>query len=102
MRLVWDLGNETLKFIQMENKSTNVELCTTAQTDANTVLAEVPNPNAQIEHWMKEFTKLSNQFSDAGNKELQEYWKGQVMGMCKVVDLLKIDIDSGYWLRQLP
>ena len=32
------MKNKTLKFIQMENRSTNVETGTTAQTDANTVL----------------------------------------------------------------
>jgi len=41
LRSVWVLKNETLKFIQMENKSTNVEPTSDAQTDANTVLAAV-------------------------------------------------------------
>jgi len=41
LRSVWDLKNETLKFIQMENKSTNVEPTNDAQTDANTVLVAV-------------------------------------------------------------
>ena len=39
MRSVWDLKNETLKYTQMENKSTNIEPTNDAQTDANTVLA---------------------------------------------------------------
>jgi hypothetical protein len=39
--------NETLKFIQMENKSTNDDVGTTAQTDANTVLAAMPIRNGK-------------------------------------------------------
>lgn len=41
MRSVWDLKDKTLNFIKMENKSTNVDIGTATQTDANTVLAAV-------------------------------------------------------------
>ena len=54
-----------------------------------------------IENWLEKFTNLSNEFSNQGNKELKEYWKGQVMGMCKIIDEIKIDIDTHYWLNKI-
>jgi hypothetical protein len=57
---------------------------------------------AQIEHWLKSFTKLSNDFDKEDNKPLMEYWKGQVMGILKVTDLIGKEIHSSHYLSQLP
>ena len=54
-----------------------------------------------LEHYLKIFTENANAFFSDGNIELCEYWKGQVMGICKVIDLLKIKIDTKYWLNQI-
>lgn len=56
----------------------------------------------QIIHWLNAFIKTSNNFDEDGNKPLSEYWKGQVMGICKMITLLELDIDGSYYLNQLP
>jgi hypothetical protein len=55
----------------------------------------------QIEHYLKEFIKLQNSFWYDHNDELANYWKGQVMGICKVIEVLDLVIDSDYYLKQL-
>lgn len=57
---------------------------------------------SQIEHFFKEFTRLANAFWTDGNMVLFNYWKGQVIGMSKVVNQIGIDIDTDYWLKQIP
>lgn len=61
------------------------------------------NQQKQTEHYLNEFTKLSNKFFDDGEKDLSEYWKGQVMGICKMITLLKLEdqIDITYYLNRL-
>jgi hypothetical protein len=56
----------------------------------------------QIDHYFKEFTRLANKFWDEGDMELYNYWKGQVMGMSHLATTLGIDIDTNYWLKQIP
>ncbi len=56
----------------------------------------------QAEHWLTEFTALSEKFFDEGDKKLSDYWKGQVMGICKMADLIDSKIDTHYYLNQLP
>jgi len=55
----------------------------------------------QVQHWLIEFSKLSVKFSDENDKVLSDYWKGQVMGICKVADLINSGIDTKYYLSQL-
>lgn len=56
----------------------------------------------QAEHWLKEFTKLANGFWSDNNSFLYEYWKGQVMGIAKVLDLIGSGIDTRHYLNKLP
>jgi len=60
------------------------------------------NQKEQVEHYFKEFVKLANQFWNENDKPHYEYWKGQVMGMSKVVNIFELDIDTSYYLKQLP
>ncbi len=57
----------------------------------------------QIIHYLDEFVRLSNSFFEDDNKALHEYWKGQVMGMCKVITELQLenDINPNYYLTKL-
>ena len=61
----------------------------------------------QIEHWLKRFVELANSHFESGNKKYYEYWKGQVMGICKIIDLLQMSgvsegkIDTKYYLNQM-
>lgn len=57
--------------------------------------------HSQTIHWLNEFTKMANLFWQNGNKENYEYWKGQVMGMCKVIPFMTEEIDTDYYLNQL-
>lgn len=56
----------------------------------------------QIEHFFKKFTRLANEFFNDNDMVLFNYWKGQVMGMSKVVNQLGLDINTDYWLKQIP
>lgn len=56
----------------------------------------------QLKFNLKKFTENANTFFRNGNIELYEYWKGQVIGTSKVISLLKIKIDTKYWLDQIP
>lgn len=55
----------------------------------------------QLEHYLKEFVKLSNDFDKEGKRELSQYWKGQFFGIIKVINLLGLDINTAYYLSQL-
>lgn len=55
----------------------------------------------QIEHWLRVFTTNHNTFYNDNDLKYAEYWKGQVMGIGKIIDLLKLDIDYKYYLNQL-
>lgn len=56
---------------------------------------------AQTEHYFISFIKLANDFFNDGNMELYNYWKGQVMGISKMCNLLNLDIDTKYYLNQM-
>jgi len=75
---------------------------TNTSTEAKPMLVEVTSAKPQIEHFFKEFTRLANLFWNDGDMILFNYWKGQVMGMAKVVNKIGMDIDTDYWLRQIP
>jgi len=57
----------------------------------------------QTEHYLNEFVKLSLKFSEEKDKPLSEYWKGQVMGICKMITVFgyEKDISPEYYLNQL-
>lgn len=55
----------------------------------------------QTIHHLEKFTELANSFWQENDMELYNYWKGQVMGICKVISAYEIDIDSEYYLKQL-
>jgi hypothetical protein len=57
----------------------------------------------QTQHFLNEFIRLSNKFSDEGDKTLAEYWKGQVMGICKMITVFdcETDLNPTYFLNQL-
>lgn len=57
----------------------------------------------QIIHYLDKCTELSNSFFNDNNKPLHEYWKGQVMGMCKIITELQLenDINPNYYLTKL-
>jgi len=86
LRSVWDLKNKTLKYIQMGNKSTNVENSTTAQTDANTVLADsAVFSKEQVIRIVAEFGRTYNTEAFLGNGETLE------QAIEEVKDLIKWD-----------
>lgn len=60
--------------------------------------------NQQITHWLSNYVELANKFNEEGNKELAEYWKGQVFGTVKTTELIlgKENVDFSWYLRQLP
>lgn len=55
----------------------------------------------QVRHYFAKFTDLANQFFHDGDYVNQTYWKGQVMGMCKIVQFTDMDIDINYYLKRL-
>jgi hypothetical protein len=55
----------------------------------------------QVRHYFAKFTDLANQCFHEGDTEIQQYWKGQVMGMCKIVQFTDMDIDINYYLKRL-
>jgi hypothetical protein len=55
----------------------------------------------QTLHYLENFIELANNFFNDGNMELYNYWKGQVMGICKMCTLLELDIDTKYYLQRL-
>ena len=80
-----------------------VENLSSSRNDGNTMLVAVPlTAKPQIEHFFKEFTRLANSFWNDGDMVLYNYWKGQAMGMSKVVNQIGLDIDTDYWLKQIP
>lgn len=60
--------------------------------------------NQQITHWLINYVELANKFNEEGNKELTEYWKGQVFGTVKTAELIlgKENVDYSWYLKQLP
>ena len=60
------------------------------------------NKKQQIVHWFSEFIEIANNFWKEDNIELFNYWKGQVMGLSKMVNLLELDIDTDYYLKKMP
>lgn len=56
----------------------------------------------QIEHYLLMAVERSNEFYKQDNIVLSEYWKGQVYGVIKVVNVLQLNIDTNYWLTKLP
>jgi hypothetical protein len=55
----------------------------------------------EIEHLLKSYTQLANSFFQKGDFVNHSYWKGQVMGISKVVETLKLDIDHKFYLRMM-
>ena len=60
--------------------------------------------NQQITHWLINYVELANKFNEEGNKELTEYWKGQVLGTVKTAKLIlgEENVDYSWYLNQLP
>ena len=54
----------------------------------------------EIEHLLEEYTNLANKYWENGDDSPNHYWKGQVMGMCKVLDRVS-DIDTSFYLKRL-
>jgi hypothetical protein len=57
----------------------------------------------QLEQYLSKFVEKANSFFASGDYTLSEYWKGQVMGICKVITVLKLDdkINTSYYLNRL-
>jgi len=57
----------------------------------------------QTEHYLNEFIKLHNSFFKDGDYKLAEYWKGQVMGICKMITVFECenDLNPEYYLSQI-
>lgn len=55
----------------------------------------------QIEHWLRIFIANHHTFYNNNDLKYAEYWKGQVMGIVKIINLLELDIDYNYYLKQL-
>ena len=59
--------------------------------------------NQQIRNFLTEGCRRANEFADQNNNVLKEYWKGQVMGMIKIVHIFNEgDIETSFYLKQLP
>ncbi len=56
----------------------------------------------QIEHYLLMAVTRCNEFDEQDDTTLREYWKGQVYGVIKVVNVLQLNIDTNYWLTKLP
>jgi hypothetical protein len=69
--------------------------------ETNTEMKLTETQEKQIIHYLTSFTKLANDFFEEGNKPFQEYWKGQVMGICKIIDLMNLPFDTSYYLSKL-
>ena len=58
--------------------------------------------NRQIEKYLITYsTKSNDSWGDDNMIGLHMYWKGQVMGMCKIIDTMNLDIDTEYYLQNL-
>jgi hypothetical protein len=55
----------------------------------------------QVRFYLRRFSDLANSHFHDGNMEYHNYWKGQVMGMCKIVRFTDMNIDTDYYLKQL-
>jgi hypothetical protein len=56
----------------------------------------------RIELYLKEYSKKANKsWGDDDIVGLHNYWQGQVMGMCKIIDAMKLDIDTEFYLNNL-
>jgi len=60
------------------------------------------NQKAQALHWLNSFTALQNSFFNDGDYKTADYWKGQVMGICKMLTLIDSDIDIKHFLNSMP
>lgn len=59
--------------------------------------------NKQIRKFLTEGCRKANEFADQNNESLKEYWKGQVMGMIKIINTFEQDdIETSFYLNQLP
>jgi len=56
----------------------------------------------QIKNYLAEASRRANDFADQNNVELMEYWKGQVLGMIKIINLLELDINTEFYIKQIP
>ena len=57
---------------------------------------------ALIENYLTKYSKMANNsWGDDDNIALHNYWHGQVMGMCKIITAMKLDIDIDYYLNNL-
>ena len=56
--------------------------------------------NEQLEYYLRKFVENANHCFGTDSENFF-YWKGQVMGICKVIDLLGLKIDTKYWLNQM-
>ncbi len=57
----------------------------------------------QVQHFLTEGCRKANEFDDQNNQVLKEYWKGQVMGMIKIIHLFdEGGIETSFYLKQLP
>lgn len=55
----------------------------------------------QAEYWLEKFVELSNHFFDEGDEVNRQYWNGQVKGICKVLELIKSEIDTKHYLNKM-
>ena len=56
---------------------------------------------AQTLHYLETFVDLANNFFNEGDMVNNNYWKGQVMGISKMCNLLNLGIDTDYYLKQM-
>jgi hypothetical protein len=56
----------------------------------------------QIEFYLMNAVQRANEFFDLGQQKELEYWRGQVLGAVKVIKTMNLNIETTYWLNQLP
>ena len=58
----------------------------------------------QIRNYLSESCRRANEFEDQNNQVLKEYWKGQVIGMIKIIKLIDLnqEINTEFYLKQIP